>query len=1105
MRGLVALVATMLCLTAVALVQQGPDQRDITTVAYTPPRVSPFLDVPGTNTGSPHAFYGEIAWLSERGISTGYQTPTGRTFDPAAPVLREQMAAFLYRLAGEPEVQLPARSPFADVDPSHPFYRHIVWLASTGVTTGYPAADGTAVFRGGQPVLREQMAAFMYRFQTWKDDGERPAVDLLAPAPFTDVGAGASFSREIRWLAQSDVTTGYVEPGGGATFRPAQPVLREQMAAFMFRFDSLDGPAPVVTRLSSATSPLNGGATIAIHGKNFTPGASTYVSFGNTRATSTISSPFLMSVVVPRSTTPGVVKLTVTTPDGTSEGLDFEYVVPGGASPVVTAVSPSQGPTAGGTTVTLEGAGLKGVATVMFGSVPAASVTEFDGTFVRAVSPASASSGPVTVSVTTAGGTYQGPTFTYTSPPPTGPVAGTPIPRWGSTAGGTSVTINGERLGDVVSVKFGAAEATSFVVVSPTVITAVTPPRTAAGSATVTLTTATGSSTSASSFSYTEVSGPPVVTSMTPDSGGLDGLTAVDLAGTDLVDVVDVTVGGKQAAYSIVSPTKLTVTPPPSAEEATVPVVVTTRLGSTTVAPGFTYELPEVTPEPGPPSIATTSLTSATAGESYVHQLLTSDHRAGTWGVSAGALPPGVSIDGDRIRGVPTRPGTHPVTLTFTDEAGRSATASLALFVGVPGSEPGVSEGTTSLVDGPAAGSVTAGQPRDPSVSADGRFVVYSSLASDLVLADPNGVRDVFVRDLVTGTTDVVSSSSAGLPGNGEAASPVISSDGRYVAFTSSATNLVADDTNQRKDVFVHDRLTRSTERVSSGSSGQSDGDSGTSTVSISSDGRYVAFGSLATNLVPGRTIDAGQVYRHDRLDGTTTIVSATVSGTPGRGLSGTRGQTAMSADGRYVAYLTSSADLAYTAPGFGLQVVVRDMATGVNQTVSSGQRDHAVYPSAYGNLSISADGRHIAFDSYTSLLPGDGNQDVDVYVFDRLATTTTLVSFDTSGRAVSGSGGSAPSMSADGRFVAFSGSGRLAWGAGTTPQSHAYVHDLTTGRTEIVSVSSAGAVGDRLSESPAISGDGSRVVMVSLAQNLGVGPVTPGRSYVYLHDRGAP
>ncbi|MEG9226440.1 S-layer homology domain-containing protein [Aeromicrobium sp. Sec7.5] len=227
----------LLCAVLLGVLPAGSASGIDAATAYTPSPTSPFVDVPGPSSGRQHTFYREISWLAERGITTGYTSPPARRFDPSAPVLREQMAAFLYRLAGEPDVTLPSESPFADVPTTHAFYRAIVWLQSTQVTTGYTGTDGTVTFRGGQPVLREQMAAFLYRFWTWQDDGAKPPVPTGATSSFTDVFTGETFEREIRWLATTEVTTGYAEPGGTRTFRGTQSVLREQMAAFMFRFD----------------------------------------------------------------------------------------------------------------------------------------------------------------------------------------------------------------------------------------------------------------------------------------------------------------------------------------------------------------------------------------------------------------------------------------------------------------------------------------------------------------------------------------------------------------------------------------------------------------------------------------------------------------------------------------------------------------------------------------------------------------------------------------------------------------------------------------------------------------------------------------------------
>jgi hypothetical protein len=188
-----------------------------------------FTDVP-----SVLGFFPEITWLSGTGITRGYQEADGSfTYRPSASVLREQMAAFLYRFAGSPEWESPAVSPFSDVSTTHVFYREITWLANEGITTGYENSDGSTSFRPSQPVLREQMAAFLYRAagaDRVDDDG----------ATFADVAPTHVFYDDIEWLASAGVTTGYPTADGGRVFRGADPVLREQMAAFLFRFSALD-------------------------------------------------------------------------------------------------------------------------------------------------------------------------------------------------------------------------------------------------------------------------------------------------------------------------------------------------------------------------------------------------------------------------------------------------------------------------------------------------------------------------------------------------------------------------------------------------------------------------------------------------------------------------------------------------------------------------------------------------------------------------------------------------------------------------------------------------------------------------------------------------
>ncbi|MEG9227734.1 S-layer homology domain-containing protein [Aeromicrobium sp. Sec7.5] len=249
MRRIAAVSVAFAC--ALALLVPGTSAS-----AYEAPSRSPFTDVATSAT-----FYTQMAWLADRKISTGYANGDGTTrFDPSAPVLREQMAAFLYRLEGEPAVaNLPTTSPFVDVPTTHPFYRQMIWLQRSGITTGYP--DGT--FRPSQPVLREQMAAFLHRMEG------QPSVILPSTSPFLDVPTSHSFYRPMMWLSERGITTGYTDALGRRSFRPSQPVLREQMAAFLYRLEGVGSVPSPVTRLTASptTSAITLGWTLPTDGK----------------------------------------------------------------------------------------------------------------------------------------------------------------------------------------------------------------------------------------------------------------------------------------------------------------------------------------------------------------------------------------------------------------------------------------------------------------------------------------------------------------------------------------------------------------------------------------------------------------------------------------------------------------------------------------------------------------------------------------------------------------------------------------------------------------------------------------------------------------------
>jgi Tol biopolymer transport system component len=235
-----------------------------------------------------------------------------------------------------------------------------------------------------------------------------------------------------------------------------------------------------------------------------------------------------------------------------------------------------------------------------------------------------------------------------------------------------------------------------------------------------------------------------------------------------------------------------------------------------------------------------------------------------------------------------------------------------------------------------------------PAISANGRYAAFTSEASNLVPGDTNGLGDVFVRDLWTGTTRRVSVASDGTQGNDSSGSEseAISADGRYVAFDSGASNLVPGDANHRGDVFVRDLRSGTTRLVSVATSG-TQGNHTSSFAAISADGRYVAFDSTASNLVPGDTNHSADVFVRDLRSGTTQRVSVASDGTQ------TNGDSyfpAVSADGRYVAFESvNTSD--------NLDVFVRDLRSGTTQRVSVA-RDGTPAESGSGGAAISADGR---------------------------------------------------------------------------------------------------------------------------------------------------
>jgi Tol biopolymer transport system component len=411
--------------------------------------------------------------------------------------------------------------------------------------------------------------------------------------------------------------------------------------------------------------------------------------------------------------------------------------------------------------------------------------------------------------------------------------------------------------------------------------------------------------------------------------------------------------------------------------------------------------------------------------------------------------------------------------------------------------------GTTERVSVDSSGMEANGETNGRlSISADGRYVVFDSDANNLVAEDANGASDVFVRDRQTGTTERVSVDSAGVEGNLESRGPSISADGRFVAFYSAATNLITGDTNGATDIFVHDRQTGTSERVSLDSGGV-EGNLESLGPSISADGRFVAFYSAATNLIAEDTNGVSDVFVHDRLTDTTERVSVHSAGVQGDDASGMQSAPSISADGRFVAFVSTATNLVEDDTNGFDDVFVHDRQTGATERVSvdsdgaEGNRDSG----ENGTVAISADGRFVAFASGANLVAGDTYPPTDIFLRDRLMGTTERVSVDSTGTE-GNSSSRHPSISADGRYVVFDSTATNLVAGDTNARHDVFVHDRLMGTTERVSVSSGGLEGDDASRFHSISADGRLVAFESEATNL-VEEDTNGVRDVFVRDRG--
>jgi hypothetical protein len=339
----------------------------------------------------------------------------------------------------------------------------------------------------------------------------------------------------------------------------------------------------------------------------------------------------------------------------------------------------------------------------------------------------------------------------------------------------------------------------------------------------------------------------------------------------------------------------------------------------------------------------------------------------------------------------------------------------------------------TTLASVTADGTQASGGSGATSISANGRYVTFYSFANTLVPNDTNGVGDIFVRDLVTNTTTRASVASNGTQANSASGldNPAqLSANGRYVVFDSLATNLVPNDTNNRQDVFVHDRITGVTTRVSVGSGGvEGNGvGSGSMAPAISASGRFVVFASDSTNLVSGDTNTATDIFVRDRLDGVTTRMSIGSNGVQSDNVSI---RPTITADGRFVAFEGWGVNLVPNDTNSTPDIFVRDRQNGTTSRVSVSQNgtqsnDQSRYASISGN------GRYVAFQSVAtnldSLGVNDANGDFDIFVKDQQTGKVTRENVTPQGN-LSNASGVHPSLSANGHYIVFDGGDDLVTG----------------------------------------------------------------------------
>lgn len=384
------------------------------------------------------------------------------------------------------------------------------------------------------------------------------------------------------------------------------------------------------------------------------------------------------------------------------------------------------------------------------------------------------------------------------------------------------------------------------------------------------------------------------------------------------------------------------------------------------------------------------------------------------------------------------------------------------------------------------------GSSNRPAISADGGTVVFDSLATNLLggqPAIPADTSQVYAYDVAGEQLSLVSRSSAGGAADGESFAPSVSPDGRLVAFVSRAMNLVPG-TPAVDNIYLRDRDTGQTTLLTRGIGG-ANANGGSGAPAFSPDGRFLAFSSLASNLVPGDDNDRRDVFVYDLEAAALTLVSRSGQDAPGDGDSD---NPAIAGGGLFVAFETRANNLDGEVDDQTLDIALRDRQTSDTRLITARPLSWQGNSESRGPA-ISADGRVVAFESYAAnLVPGDNNNRWDIFVYDAVTRKTTLIGRD--GPVVTEA--RYPVISADGQVVTFQ-----SYHSFDQPDEgyrQVYVHDRRTGVTELVSRAADGSPGNWHSDNPTLSADGRYVVFSSGAANLV--PDGDGEGRIFVYDR---